>query len=105
MKIDQSLILTIDQISNAQKKQPGSSPETDKSQSPSFSKTLMDSIEKVNAMQKEADKAIGELVVGDSKDVVQTMIKMEKADISFRLMMQVRNKILQAYEEVMRTQV
>ena len=66
---------------------------------------LTESIDKVNDLQKQADTAIDDLVIGNNKDIVQTMITMEKADISFRLMMQVRNKILQAYEEVMRMQV
>lgn len=66
---------------------------------------LKESVEKVNSLQKQADAAIDDLVVGNSKDIVQTMIMMEKADTSFRLMVQVRNKIIQAYEEVMRMQV
>jgi flagellar hook-basal body complex protein FliE len=66
---------------------------------------LKESVEKVNSLQKQADAAIDDLVVGNSKDIVQTMIMMEKADTSFRLMIQVRNKIIQAYEEIMRMQV
>ena len=66
---------------------------------------LKESVEKVDALQKQADAAIDDLVVGNSKDIVQTMIMMEKADTSFRLMIQVRNKIIQAYEEIMRMQV
>lgn len=106
MKVDQFLIPTTNQIGGTETKQSSSSINgTDKSEGKPFSKMLMESMEKVNDLQKQADKAIDELVVGDSKDVVQTMIAMEKADVSFRLMMQVRNKILQAYEEVMRMQV
>ena len=71
----------------------------------SFSSMLKESVEKVDALQKQADAAIDDLVVGNSKDIVQTMIMMEKADTSFRLMIQVRNKIIQAYEEIMRMQV
>jgi flagellar hook-basal body complex protein FliE len=71
----------------------------------SFSNMLKESVEKVNALQKQADDAISDLIVGNNKDIVQTMIMMEKADISFRLMTQVRNKIVQAYEEIMRMQV
>ena len=106
MKIDQLIIPTTNSVSNIRPKSifPNSE-ETDQSDIKPFSKVLTESIEKVNDLQKQADKAIDELAVGDSKDIVQTMIKMEKADVSFRLMMQVRNKILQAYEEVMRTQV
>lgn len=66
---------------------------------------LKESVEKVNSLQKQADAAIDDLVVGNSKDIVQTMIMMEKADTSFRLMIQVRNKIIQAYDEIMRMQV
>ena len=71
----------------------------------SFSDVLSKSVEKVNDLQKQADNAIDDLVLGDNKDIVQTMIAVEKADISFRLMMQIRNKIIQAYEEIMRMQV
>jgi flagellar hook-basal body complex protein FliE len=70
-----------------------------------FSDMLKTSVERVNALQKQADIAIDDLVLGSNKDIVQTVIMMEKADISFRLMMQVRNKIIQADEEIMRTQV
>jgi len=77
----------------------------DKSGGTSFSDILKKSVEKVNALQKQADVAIDDLVLGGNKDIVQTVIAMEKADISFRLMMQVRNKIMQAYEEIMRMQV
>lgn len=101
MKINQIIIPTTSDVSVRPKLSLSDSQEKSKP----FSKVLMESIEKVNELQKQADKAIDELTVGDSKDIVQTMIKMEKADISFRLMMQIRNKILQAYEEVMRMQV
>jgi len=104
MKIEQLIIPNIGPISSPQSKTTSSTTEeTDKGKS--FSNVLMDSIDKVNNLQKQADTAIDDLVIGDNKDIVQTMITMEKADISFRLMMQVRNKILQAYEEVMRMQV
>jgi len=45
------------------------------------------------------------LIAGESKNLHETMIAMEKADISFRLMMGVRNKIIEAYQEIMRMQV
>lgn len=71
----------------------------------SFLEVLKDSVKKVNELQKQADVAIDELIVGNSKDIAQTVIMMEKAEIAFRLMTQVRNKIVQAYEEIMRMQV
>ncbi len=77
---------------------------TQKTKDASISGMLKESVEKVNALQQQANTAIDELVLGNSKDIVQTMITVEKADVSFRLMMQVRNKIIQAYEEIMRMQ-
>lgn len=45
------------------------------------------------------------LAVGDEKNVHETMLAIEKADLSFRLLLQVRNKLLGAYQEIMRLQV
>ena len=72
---------------------------------PQFSDFLKDSIQEVNSAQKSADRAIEELIAGESKDIHTTMIKMQQADVSLQMMMQVRNKIMDAYQEVMRTQV
>ncbi len=71
----------------------------------SFSGLLKESIEKVNTLQKEADKAIAGLVKGEVKNIHETMIAIEKASLSFNMMVQVRNKLLAAYEEIMRMQV
>jgi flagellar hook-basal body complex protein FliE len=73
--------------------------------SPSFAHTLKESIEKVNHLQMEADHAIQEMAVGHQQNIHQTMIAMEKASVSFQLMMQVRNKIITAYEEMTRMQI
>ncbi len=71
----------------------------------SFSKVLKDKIGEINKLQLDADKAIAKVELGDSGSIHETIIAMEKASISFRTMMQVRNKILEAYQEVMRMQV
>ncbi|MCJ7809032.1 MAG: flagellar hook-basal body complex protein FliE [Desulfobulbaceae bacterium] len=71
----------------------------------SFGKALSGAIGKVSELRNEADQAVQALATGQNKDIHQTMIAMEKADVSFRLMMQVRNKIITAYEEVMRMPV
>ncbi|ADU66926.1 flagellar hook-basal body complex subunit FliE [Desulfurispirillum indicum S5] len=70
-----------------------------------FSEFLKSSLKEVNTAQKDADRAIEELIAGESKDIHTTMIKMQQADVSLKMMMQVRNKIMDAYQEVMRTQV
>lgn len=105
MKIDQMIFPAIDHINGTDEISKSKSSEKNSQSSESFSDMLIKSVEKVNKLQQEADKAINELVLGDNKDIVQTMIKMEKADISFKLMMQIRNKIVQAYEEIMRMQI
>ena len=71
----------------------------------SFSSMLKNSIQEVNKLQKEADNAVTALATGEAENVHSTLIAMEKAGLSFKLMMQMRNKILDAYREVMRMQV
>jgi len=71
----------------------------------SFMDILKDSIQKVNELQVEADKAIAELATGKNRDIARTMIAVEKASIAFQMMTQIRNKIVEAYQEIMRMQV
>jgi len=78
---------------------------TTEEQGASFADTLTESLDRVNDMQKEADKAIEDFAAGKTRNIHETMIAVNKADIAFRLTMQVRNKIVEAYQEVMRTQV
>jgi flagellar hook-basal body complex protein FliE len=73
--------------------------------STSFSEVLKDSISKVSELEKEANVQTEKLVTGEGQDIHNTMIAVEKADMSFQMMMQIRNKIINAYEEIMRIQV
>ena len=75
------------------------------SQSSSFGKTLQESLEQVNRLQLEADATINGLANGKRTDIHQTMIAVEKASVSFELLMQIRNKVISAYDKIMRTQV
>jgi flagellar hook-basal body complex protein FliE len=68
-----------------------------------FDAVFKDAIGKVTEMQGEAEKGIKELASGG--DVTQAIIAMEKADMSFQVMVEVRNKLLTAYEEIMRMQI
>ncbi len=68
-----------------------------------FKKVLMQSTGEVNRQLAKADQSIQEMALG-KMDIHDAMIDVEKASISFRLMMQVRNKILAAYDEIMRMQ-
>ena len=71
----------------------------------SFGKLLQQSIDQVNRLQVEADVNINDLASGKQSDIHQTMIAVEKAKVSFELLMQIRNKVIEAYNRLMRTQV
>lgn len=69
-----------------------------------FGATLKNAINQVNQLGDSSDQQVSELVQGDRQDIHNVMIAVEKADIAFQLMMQVRNKIVNAYQEVSRMQ-
>jgi len=69
----------------------------------SFDDVINEAISKVSQVQNDADKAVGELANGG--DVTSAILAVEKADMSFQLMVEIRNKLLSTYEEVMRMQV
>ena len=71
----------------------------------SFGKIFKDKIGEINKLQLDADSAIAKVELSDSGSIHEAIIAMEKASISFKTMLQVRNKILEAYQEVMRMQV
>lgn len=68
-----------------------------------FGAAMSEALGKVNEIQGEADKAIQELAQGG--DITKAVLAMEKADLSFQIMVEVRNKLVSAYEEIMRMQV
>ena len=70
-----------------------------------FVDLFWNALDKVDDLQHTADHSVRELAAGRQKDIHQTMIAMEKAEISFQLMMKVRNKIIAAYEEIMRMSI
>ena len=66
----------------------------------SFLSTLQDSMAAVEGAQGDAENQVAQLLNGKGADLHSAMIAVEKADLSFQLMMQVRNKIVQAYQQV-----
>lgn len=70
-----------------------------------FSQFLSRSIDEVNEMLGTADQKAQELATGKSENLHDAMITMEKAETAFKLLVQVRNKVIDAYQEVMRMQV
>ena len=71
----------------------------------SFGKVLSDALDGVNRLQKDAEKASVDFSAGKLQDISQVTIAAEKASIALQLTMQVRNKVVDAYQEVMRMQV
>ena len=74
----------------------GASQKTDSS----FKNLLIDSIQQVNTMQQDADGLVEKLATGGDVNPAEVLTAVQKADLSFRLMMQVKNKALQAFEEI-----
>jgi flagellar hook-basal body complex protein FliE len=70
-----------------------------------FTNMLSGIVTEVKNQQKSADSAVQQLHAGGAKNLHEAMIAMEQADISIRFMVQVRNKALEAYQEIMRMQV
>jgi flagellar hook-basal body complex protein FliE len=77
---------------------------TDSSSSSGFWDTLKDSFDQVQQAQSDADQKVSDLVTGKGEDIHSAMTAVEKADLSFELVMQVRNKIVQAYQQVSQIQ-
>lgn len=83
---------------------PGSAPKLSEG-GKGFGEALKEAINEVNDLQIKADQSINDLSTGKVKDIHETMIALQKADISFQTIMQVRNKIVESYQEIMRTQI
>ena len=70
-----------------------------------FADSLKEALVQVNDAQRQANQAVDSLMTGRTENIHQAMIAMQKADVSFQLMMQVRNKLVSAYEEMQRMQI
>ena len=68
----------------------------------SFEDMLSESIKKVNNLQLEADKKIRDLAIGDVEDISEVVLATSRADTALRLVMEVRNKFLDAYQALSR---
>jgi flagellar hook-basal body complex protein FliE len=68
--------------------------------SSSFKSFLVDSIRQVNTMQQDANQAVESLATGGDVNPAEVLTAVQKADLAFRMMMQIRNKLVQAYQDV-----
>jgi flagellar hook-basal body complex protein FliE len=71
---------------------------------PGFRDVLHSAIDDIQQLEGQAETKVAGVIEGNGTDVHSAMIAVEKADLSFQLMMQVRNKIVSAYEEISRMQ-
>jgi flagellar hook-basal body complex protein FliE len=71
----------------------------------SFMDTIKDSLKNMEEIQAETDSKIEKLISGEESDLAGLMISAEKASINMQLTLQIRNKLVEAYTEIMRTQV
>ena len=73
--------------------------------SASFGEYVKTAVESLDRTQKSAEFEVGRAVTGESQDLHRTIAALQTADLSFQLALQVRNKFINAFEEVMRMQV
>lgn len=100
MKIGQALTL----LPNTDEKSTRIDKTLDSTQA-SFGETLTRAISDVNTLQQEAGDAVKKMVAGEPVDIHDVMIAAEKARTSFDLLMEIRNKTIDMYRELMRMQV
>ena len=71
----------------------------------SFSNVFLEAIERVQGARQESNEKIQSLLAGETEDIHQVALSAQKAELAFELAQQVRNKVVSAYQEVMRMQL
>lgn len=72
---------------------------------PSFQQMLKRELDEVNQLQRDAEQAVNELSTGQRDDIEGVILATQKADTAFRMLLQVRNKMMDAYDEVKQIRV
>ena len=70
-----------------------------------FKSILLDSLDEVNRLQREADQGVQRLMTGQTDNVAQVLAAVDKAGIAFDLLMEIRNKLTDAYQEIQQMRV
>ncbi len=83
--------------------QPGAAAKPDGTKD--FKSILLDSLEEVNRLQTEADKGVQQLLAGETDNVAEVLAAANKAGIAFDLLMEVRNKLTDAYRDIQQMRV
>lgn len=76
-----------------------------KQQGANFADALKEAVEDVNTLQQKSEAALSDIATGSVKDLHQAAIAIDKAEVNMKLMLEVRNKALNAYKELSRTQI
>ncbi len=71
----------------------------------SFGKVISELVKESNSQHSQADQSLNDLISGETDNLHNVVIDAARADLSFRLLMEIRNKLLDAYQEIMRMQV
>ncbi|GIV15896.1 MAG: flagellar hook-basal body complex protein FliE [Armatimonadota bacterium] len=72
---------------------------------PSFAETLRDAFDRINQMQLDSAELARQFAAGETDDLVRVVTAAEEASLALQLAVQVRNKVVEAYQEIMRMQV
>jgi flagellar hook-basal body complex protein FliE len=72
---------------------------------PAFASVFSDAVSKVESFQHNAQQSVNRFLSGEGEELHQVALASQQADLSFQLFMQVRNKVVSAYQEIMRMQV
>jgi len=83
----------------------GQSPQPASNGSADFSKLLQSAVDKVNASEQQADKLADGFEKGENTNLTEVMIALQKAHLSFQAMLEVRNKLVGAYQDIMNMQI
>ena len=70
-----------------------------------FGEAITDAISQLNGLQGKADRAAYEVATGESQDLHSALVAVEEASLAMELSLQVRNKLIESYQEIMRMQV
>lgn len=71
-----------------------------KTDSPSFADFMLGALNEVNSMQEQADSAYQQLFSGGEANTTEVLTAIQKADMSFRMLLQIRNKLVAAYQQI-----
>jgi flagellar hook-basal body complex protein FliE len=103
---DDPRLTAINQMRSIGQQLPGvNETKTENKNNVSFNETLKQYINDANDLQLKADQDIQRMIAGEDIDAHEVMTAVEKANISFEMVMEIRNKMLEAYREVMKTGV